>query len=87
MPVQSNISVTPATAAAATAAAATATSTFGSSSVSSNSVSVGSSSNPVQKKSIQPINLLIGAGLNLFEVSSLGQPCEVCIHHFSFNIY
>jgi hypothetical protein len=31
----------------------------------------------VEKKSIELKNLLIGAGLNLFETSTLGQPFEV----------
>ncbi len=31
----------------------------------------------VTKKTINPINLAIGAGLNLFETSTLGQPFEV----------
>jgi hypothetical protein len=32
---------------------------------------------PIQKKPISFINLALGAGLNLFEVSTLGQPFEV----------
>lgn len=32
---------------------------------------------PVEKKKIEFSNLLLGAGLNLFEVTSLGQPLEV----------
>ena len=31
----------------------------------------------IQKKPINPFNRVIGAGLNLFETSSLGQPLEV----------
>jgi hypothetical protein len=31
----------------------------------------------VQKKEVELKNLLIGAGLNIFETSTLGQPFEV----------
>jgi hypothetical protein len=37
------------------------------------------------KKTVQPINLLIGAGLNIFEVSTLGQPFEVLKTHLAAN--
>ncbi|KND00249.1 uncharacterized protein SPPG_04580 [Spizellomyces punctatus DAOM BR117] len=40
---------------------------------------------PLKKKPIQPINLAIGAGLNLFEVSTLGQPFEVVKTHMAAN--
>lgn len=32
---------------------------------------------PLQKKPIKFSNLLLGAGLNMFEVTTLGQPLEV----------
>ncbi|KAF2718570.1 mitochondrial carrier [Polychaeton citri CBS 116435] len=32
---------------------------------------------PLEKKPVKPSNLLLGAGLNLFEVTTLGQPLEV----------
>ncbi|KAI8619610.1 mitochondrial carrier domain-containing protein [Chytriomyces sp. MP71] len=32
---------------------------------------------PLKKKTIKPINILIGAGLNIFEITTLGQPFEV----------
>lgn len=32
---------------------------------------------PLEKKPVKFSNLLLGAGLNLFEVTSLGQPLEV----------
>ena len=32
---------------------------------------------PIEKKPIKFSNLLLGAGLNLFEVTTLGQPLEV----------
>ncbi|KAI8621700.1 mitochondrial DNA replication protein YHM2, partial [Chytriomyces sp. MP71] len=32
---------------------------------------------PFKKKTIKPINILIGAGLNIFEITTLGQPFEV----------
>ncbi|KAI9106011.1 mitochondrial carrier domain-containing protein [Phlyctochytrium arcticum] len=40
---------------------------------------------PLKKKPIQPINLAIGAGLNMFEVSTLGQPFEVIKTHMAAN--
>ncbi|KAI9004655.1 putative mitochondrial DNA replication protein [Gaertneriomyces semiglobifer] len=40
---------------------------------------------PIQKKPIQPFNLLIGASLNMFEVSTLGQPFEVIKTHMAAN--
>ncbi|KAJ3024359.1 hypothetical protein HKX48_000035 [Thoreauomyces humboldtii] len=40
---------------------------------------------PLTKKKIQPINLAIGAGLNMFEVSTLGQPFEVIKTHMAAN--
>lgn len=38
-----------------------------------------------KKKPISPINLAIGAGLNMFEVSTLGQPFEVLKTHMAAN--
>ncbi|KAJ3175622.1 Mitochondrial DNA replication protein yhm2 [Geranomyces variabilis] len=40
---------------------------------------------PDGKKKLQPINLAIGAGLNIFEVSTLGQPFEVLKTHMAAN--
>jgi len=40
---------------------------------------------PGEKKKIQPINLLVGACLNIFEVSTLGQPFEVLKTHMAAN--
>ena len=37
------------------------------------------------KKKIQPINLVVGACLNIFEVSTLGQPFEVLKTHMAAN--
>ena len=34
-------------------------------------------SNTVEKKPVKFSNLLLGAGLNMFEVTTLGQPLEV----------
>ncbi|KAI8917033.1 mitochondrial carrier domain-containing protein [Powellomyces hirtus] len=42
-------------------------------------------SSPLKKKAMQPINLAIGAGLNMFEVSTLGQPFEVIKTHMAAN--
>ena len=36
-----------------------------------------SSPNQLEKKPVKFSNLLLGAGLNMFEVTSLGQPLEV----------
>lgn len=38
-----------------------------------------------EKKPVRPSNLLLGAGLNLFEVTTLGQPLEVCKTTLSAN--
>ncbi len=38
-----------------------------------------------EKKPIKFSNLLLGAGLNLFEVTTLGQPLEVCKTHLAAN--
>ncbi|TPX42423.1 hypothetical protein SeMB42_g04949 [Synchytrium endobioticum] len=40
---------------------------------------------PGQKKPVSPVNLAIGAGLNMFEVSTLGQPFEVLKTHMAAN--
>lgn len=40
---------------------------------------------PLQKKAVSFENLLIGAGLNMFEVSTLGQPFEVIKTHMAAN--
>ncbi|RKO84648.1 mitochondrial carrier domain-containing protein [Blyttiomyces helicus] len=40
---------------------------------------------PLQKKPISWLNLGIGAGLNIFEVSTLGQPFEVIKTHMAAN--
>ncbi len=40
---------------------------------------------PIQKKPISALNLAIGAGLNMFEVSTLGQPFEVVKTHMAAN--
>lgn len=37
------------------------------------------------KKKVEPINLLVGATLNIFEVSTLGQPFEVLKTHLAAN--
>ncbi|KAI5863415.1 mitochondrial carrier [Durotheca rogersii] len=39
----------------------------------------------LEKKPIKFSNLLLGAGLNLFEVTTLGQPLEVCKTHLAAN--
>ncbi|KAI0096526.1 mitochondrial carrier [Daldinia grandis] len=41
--------------------------------------------NKLEKKPIKFSNLLLGAGLNLFEVTTLGQPLEVCKTHLAAN--
>ncbi|KAJ3042901.1 Mitochondrial DNA replication protein yhm2 [Rhizophlyctis rosea] len=40
---------------------------------------------PLQKKPISYLNLALGAGLNMFEVSTLGQPFEVIKTHMAAN--
>ena len=44
-----------------------------------------SSNEPPKKKPISFINLAIGASLNIFEVSTLGQPFEVVKTHMAAN--
>ena len=39
----------------------------------------------LEKKPIKFSNLLLGAGLNMFEVTTLGQPLEVCKTHLAAN--
>ncbi|OTB04351.1 hypothetical protein M426DRAFT_58748 [Hypoxylon sp. CI-4A] len=39
----------------------------------------------LEKKPIKFSNLLLGSGLNLFEVTTLGQPLEVCKTHLAAN--
>lgn len=41
--------------------------------------------NHLEKKPIKFSNLLLGAGLNMFEVTTLGQPLEVCKTHLAAN--
>ncbi|KAI1760879.1 mitochondrial DNA replication protein YHM2 [Hypoxylon sp. FL1150] len=41
--------------------------------------------NKLEKKPIKFSNLLLGAGLNMFEVTTLGQPLEVCKTHLAAN--
>ena len=37
------------------------------------------------KKSVSWINLAVGAGINIFEISTLGQPFEVLKTHMAAN--